>query len=102
MATQPAIYLRSLGLEFVPGRDALKCQECKGHGTTEMDGRDFDCEACDGTGYFDPTDFDGMDWAKLGQTYSDLIGYDPFDDDPTIGEDEVRQILREYERERYS
>jgi hypothetical protein len=104
MATQliGAPYLRSIGLEYVPAKTELKCEECNGHGFTTMDGHEIDCEECDGTGYFEPTDFEIMDRAALGQAYADTIGYDPFDDDPTIGEDEVRQILREYELERFS
>lgn len=104
MATQlsTASYMRHLGLEYAPGKAELKCQECNGHGYTTMDGHDIDCDDCEGTGYHEPTDFEVMDRAALGQAYADTIGYDPFDDDATIGEDEVRQILREYERERHS
>lgn len=34
--------------------------------------------------------------AQLAAEYVDLIGYDPFKDDPTITIDSVRETLREY------
>lgn len=37
--------------------------------------------------------------AQLAAEYVDLIGYDPFEDDPTISIEDVRQTLREYHEE---
>jgi hypothetical protein len=37
--------------------------------------------------------------AELAAEYLDLVGYDPFEDCPTISEVEVAQILVEYKRE---
>ncbi len=39
------------------------------------------------------------DKAALAAEYVDLIGYDPFEDDPAIAVEEVAQILREYKAE---
>lgn len=36
---------------------------------------------------------------KLAEEYKALIGYDPFEDDPTISEDEVEQTLTEFKAE---
>ena len=36
-----------------------------------------------------------IDRAALAAAYMERVGYDPFEDDPTISEDEVRQILAE-------
>lgn len=33
---------------------------------------------------------------ELGAEYLDLIGYNPFEDDPTLTTDEVAEILLEY------
>ena len=33
---------------------------------------------------------------QLAAEYVDMIGYDPFEDDPAITVDEVRDTLREY------
>lgn len=35
----------------------------------------------------------------LGAEYVELIGYNPFEDDPTISTDEVADILREFKAE---
>lgn len=35
----------------------------------------------------------------LGAEYAELIGYNPFEDDPTLSTDEVAAILAEYKRE---
>ncbi len=35
----------------------------------------------------------------LGAEYVELIGYNPFEDDPTISTGEVAEILREYKAE---
>lgn len=43
---------------------------------------------------------DTLDRAALGAAYVAAIGYNPFDDDPTITPQEVRQTLREYHAER--
>lgn len=37
-----------------------------------------------------------MPRADLGRLYEETVGYDPFDDDPTINPDEVARTLREY------
>lgn len=36
---------------------------------------------------------------ELGAEYVELIGYNPFEDDPTLTTDEVAQILVEYKRD---
>lgn len=40
-----------------------------------------------------------QDRAQLAAEYVDRIGYDPFEDDPTISIGDVRQTLREYHEE---
>lgn len=42
-------------------------------------------------------DYATMDRAALAAAYVEKIGYDPFEDDPTIDEEEVRQTLIEYD-----
>ena len=37
-----------------------------------------------------------MSKKNLSDAYVDLIGYDPFLDEPTISETEIRQTLQEY------
>jgi len=39
---------------------------------------------------------EAMDREALAAEYVERIGYDPFEDDPTISEDEVRQTLVEH------
>lgn len=39
------------------------------------------------------------DVAQLAAEYIELIGYDPFDDDPATTADEIRQTLRDYRAE---
>lgn len=38
------------------------------------------------------------DRAALGREYLEKIGYDPFEDDPTISTETVRQTLAEYDQ----
>ena len=37
-----------------------------------------------------------MDRQQLAAAYFELVGYDPFEDDPTIAEAEVAEVLRGY------
>lgn len=47
-----------------------------------------------------PRDFLPMTKAELAASYVELIGYDPFVDDPTITVEEVRETLIGYVLER--
>lgn len=40
-----------------------------------------------------------MSRQQLAAAYLDLVGYDPFEDDPTITESEVAEMLLGYESE---
>lgn len=40
-----------------------------------------------------------MDKQQLAAEYVEKIGYDPFEDDPTLTAEEVAQTLREYDAE---